>query len=96
MEYCDDDDDDDIELLQVWSDKPVRMMLSGALWMCTLLGVAMAAYDPSQDSTKCCDCNSLMPINPAPGSFPQVMPSPFKIKLNSDHYMLDKEVIGMM
>ena len=87
----------DSGLLQVRSDtdRPVRMALSGMLWVCALLGVSMAAYDPSQDYTQCCVCSDLMPINPAPGSHPQVMPSPFQIKVSSETYRLDQEVIGM-
>ena len=56
----------------------------------------MAAYDPNQDYTQCCECfdGQWKPKNPLPGSTPQVVPSPFKIVLNSDTYQLDREVTG--
>ncbi|KAK7099857.1 putative ferric-chelate reductase 1 [Littorina saxatilis] len=70
------------------------MTTAAMLWVgAALLGVTLAAFDPTQDYTKCCVCTDLMPINPVPGSSPQVMPSPFKVKVNSESYSLDKEVI---
>lgn len=63
------------------------------LWaLVALVGVAMAAYDPNQDFTQCCQCSNLMPYNRPEGTHPQVMPSPFKIVVKAKEYYLDKQV----
>lgn len=69
------------------------MKASVVCWVMALVAVAKAAFDPTQDSTQCCHCSDLKPFNPAPGSSPQIRPSPFKVTVNSEKYQLDKEVI---
>ncbi|XP_025109765.1 putative ferric-chelate reductase 1 [Pomacea canaliculata] len=57
------------------------------LWSVT---VVWGAVDPYR--THCCLCNNLMPSDTPPNSKPQIMPSPFKIKVSSDTYTLDQEL----
>lgn len=59
------------------------------LWSVT---VVWGAVDPYR--THCCLCNNLMPSDAPPNSKPQIMPSPFKIKVSSDTYTLDQELTG--
>ena len=64
------------------------------LLMVAILVSAVTSYNTIPSWTSCCDCSTLMPLNFPLGTSPQVMPSPFKIVVNSRSYEHDNEVIG--
>lgn len=58
------------------------VVISLTLVLTSLLPWTQAAIQVSS----CCDCNSLMPDPVADGTSPQIMPSPFVIKVSKSTY----------